>query len=169
MGKRETWKAAMAGRDARLTEDRNQTEAGSGGKRVQRACVEGSGQPGTHPTGGSFINERACTGSWNPRAVMRSCTCCTGRRQRAPLRSHAPHPTLKEKWRHRGRLCRPQGHQLPPRSETYTKQLTGPQEQTQKRLLGLTQCFSTGDHGSWQGIPGKAGAFFGRMIVASSG
>ena len=57
MGKRETWKAAMAGRDARLTEDRNQTEAGSGGKRVQRSCVEGSGQPGTHTTGGNFTNE----------------------------------------------------------------------------------------------------------------
>ena len=34
MGKRETWKAVTAGRDARPTEDRNQTEASGGGKRV---------------------------------------------------------------------------------------------------------------------------------------
>ena len=55
----------MAARDARLTEDRNQTEAGSGGK---RSCVEGSGQPGTHTQVAISPMNESGTGSWNPHA-----------------------------------------------------------------------------------------------------
>ena len=92
----------MAARDARLTEDRNQTEAGSGGK---RSCVEGSGQPGTHTQVAISPMNEPGTGSWNPHAVIRSCTYRTGQRQRASVHSHAPHPMLEEKWKHQGRLC----------------------------------------------------------------